>query len=88
MATTRTYGSSRRPTSSLRGSAASGPKAGGLFRGHTPAGGAGGGQYGLTRVGLSSAYEEDPKSPLGDDSLASRASAELDSSPIVLTSFA
>ncbi|CBN78046.2 conserved unknown protein (Partial), partial [Ectocarpus siliculosus] len=86
--TTRTYGSSRRPTSSLRGSAASGPKAGGLFRGHTPAGGAGGGQYGLTRVGLSSAYDEDPKSPLGDDSLASRASPELDSSPIVLTSFA
>ncbi|CAN0484518.1 unnamed protein product, partial [Ectocarpus sp. 12 AP-2014] len=30
--TTRTYGSSRRPTSILRGSAASGSKAGGLFR--------------------------------------------------------
>eukprot|EP00903_Cladosiphon_okamuranus_P011726 g11026.t3 len=79
-----TYGSNRRPTSSIRGSAASSSR-GGIFRSQTATGGAaaGGGQFGSTSVGLSSAYEEEARTPQGE-SMPSTLMRELDASPIEL----
>lgn len=91
----RTYGSNRRPTSSLRGSAAP-PSKGGRFRGTQtagPAASAGGAEAGGGGLmsgggGLPSTFEgeEEAKSPPPRDSMSmsSRLSPGFDSSPIEL----